>query len=225
MIGGRIVRDVPRVPADALAALSRFPTSIVSDSLNRLGAMDAGIRTLAAGRSFAGSALTVEEVEGGNLMSHAALELVRPGDVIVIDAKRVTSRSCWGGIQTEAALARGAVGVVVDGVVRDADEIESLGLPIFARGVAPAGPLKGWGGNVNLPIACGGAVVSPGDVVLGDDDGVVVVPLALVAALPSHCEERLAAEREWRDRVAAGEPTLDILDLRRRLDELGVVVD
>lgn len=222
MIGGRVRGDFPRAPASTVEAIGGFPTGIVSDALNRMGAIDAAIRPLVAGRPFCGTALTVEEAEGGNLMSHAALGCLQPGDVIVIAAKGITTRASWGGIQTKVAIDRGARAVLVDGAVRDFDEIVSLGLPVYARGLSPGGPLKGWGGNVGYPIAFGGVAVSPGDVVIGDNDGVVVVPLELAADVPSHCEGRVELESGWRRRIEAGETTVDVLGLDGKLREFGV---
>ncbi|MGE0759509.1 MAG: AMP-binding protein [Pirellulaceae bacterium] len=225
MIPGRIRQARPHVGATELERLRKFPTSIVSDVLNRLGIMDAAIHSLIRGRKMVGRALTVEEVEGGNLMSHAALELVRPGDVLVIDAKGVTSRACWGGLQTLQAQQRGAVGIVLNGATRDFEAIEQSAIPMFARGISPGGPLKGWSGNVNVPIACGGVVVNPGDVVLGDDDGVVVVPYELVDMVLDCCGRRAALETKWFERVERGETTMDVVGLRAKIQELGVQLE
>jgi regulator of RNase E activity RraA len=223
MTAGRVL---PRDPGPARAvvdALRAFPTGIVSDCLGRTGALDGRIHALNAGRPFCGPAVTVEEAEGGqNLMSHVALDLVEPGDVLVIDAKGLTTRACFGGIQALAAQRRGVVGIVADGVVRDAAEIAALGLPVSALGTCPAGPLKSAGGAVNGPIACGGVTIRPGDLVLGDDDGVVVVPQAAAAGLAELCAERERLEQEWVRGVEAGRSTLDAVGLRDALRDLGL---
>jgi regulator of RNase E activity RraA len=222
VIPGRVRTHIERPSPEAVASLRGRSTGIVSDCLNRMGAMDGGIRRMAPAEPCVGVAVTVEEVEGGNLMTLVALDLIEPGDVLVIDAKRVESRAAWGGIQTEAALRRGAAAVIVDGAVRDVDEIERLGLPVYARALAPAGPIKGFGGNVNLPVACGGVVVAPGDVIVGDSDGVVVVPRELVDEVAQLAAERETAEHSWQTRLDAGESTLDILELWDRIRQLGV---
>jgi 4-hydroxy-4-methyl-2-oxoglutarate aldolase len=222
MIAGRVRRTIERPDPDVVAALSRFPTTVISDCQNRLGAMHGAIRPLVSGRPFCGPAITVEEVEGGNLMSHAALELARPGDVLVIDAKGVVTRACWGGIQTVAAARAGISAVVVGGAVRDREEIADSELPVYALGSSPAGPLKGWGGNVNLPLACGGVAVCPGDVVVGDDDGVVVVARELAPELPALCERRTELEGRWSREVEGGASTVDATGLRSALERYGV---
>lgn len=217
---GTVVRNIERASATIVSALAEFPVSIVSDSMNRLGAMNGRMQSIVRGRTFAGTAVTVDEVEGGNLMSHAALELIQPGDVLVIDAKACATRSCWGGLQARMAKLRGAVAVVVDGYIRDYEDVVELGIPVFAMGMHPGGPLKGWAGHINRPISCGGVVVTPGDVVLGDDDGVVVVARDKAALLIPMCTERLRLEEEWMERVEAGESTLDIVGLRKNLERL-----
>jgi len=221
---GRLRRCPPRPPRNMAQKLGEFPTTIVSDVLNRLGSMDGVIHPIVRGRSFCGCAVTVEEVEGGNLMSHAALELVQAGDVLVIDAKGVTSRSCWGGLQTLMAQRRGVVGIVINGSVRDYDDILKLEMPVHAIATTSAGPLKAWGGNVNCPIACGGVVVNPGDIVVGDDDGVVVVPQDLAEAALECCQRRTRLEQTWVERVEAGETTVDVVGLRDKLGQLNLRV-
>jgi regulator of RNase E activity RraA len=203
-------------------ALAAFPSGIVSDCLNRMGAMDGRLRALVPGVRYCGPAVTVAEVEGGNLMSHAALELLEAGDVLVIDAKGITTRACFGGVQAQAAARRGAVGLVADGAIRDVGDLAGLALGVHAAGTCPGGPLKGWGGNVNTPIACGGVAVRPGDLVLGDDDGVVVVPLELAAELPPLCAERERREEGWVRAVEGGASTVDAVGLRDALRDLGI---
>src|SRR4051812_46481584 len=117
--GGKVVREIPRPDPAVVAELGRVPTSILSDCLDRMNVFQ-GLAGLLPGRSFAGTAVTVEEIEAGNLMSHLALQYVQPGDVLVIDGKGVTTRACWGGLQTFAASRKGVAGVVIDGAVRDA---------------------------------------------------------------------------------------------------------
>ncbi len=222
IIPGRVELVIDRPPTDLLDKMKAYPSSIVSDCLNRMQTVDGRIRSLSPGRRFCGPALTIEEPEGGNLMSHIALEMIEPGDVLVIDAKGVTSRSTWGGLQTQMAIRARAAALIVDGVVRDVDDICASELPVFALGSSPAGPLKGWAGNVNHTVSVGGAVVRPGDIVIGDDDGVVVVPLELAPRLPAMCEERLKMESSWSSRIDAGESTLDIVGLRKTVKDLGI---
>jgi long-chain acyl-CoA synthetase len=217
-VNGRIRRHIPRPDAGIVQLLRGYSTSIISDCINRMGVMDACVYPLVRGLSFCGPALTVEEVEGGNLMSHAALELTQPGDVLVIDAKGVTTRACWGGLQTFMAKKRGVEGIVIFGTVRDFDEIVKCRIPVYALGTSPGGPLKGWSGNVNYAVNCGGLVISPGDIVVGDDDGIVVVPRNLLDRILPLCEHRAAMEREWFKSVEQGRATIDAVGLRAKLD-------
>lgn len=218
----RIKRNINRPDSGLIKELGQYPTSIISDSINRLGVMSSQIGPIVRGRPFCGPAVTVEETEGGNLMSHAALELLQPGDVMVIDAKAAKTRSCWGGLQTYMAQKKGAKAVVVNGLVRDYEDIKNYKISVYACGISPAGPLKRWGGHINYPVSCAGVVVSAGDVVAGDDDGVVVVPAAYLNETIAVCKQRKAKEKEWFKKVGEGQPTLDVVGLRSMLEELGI---
>lgn len=223
MIPGRIRKSFQRPSADLVKSFSEYPTGIISDCLNRMGVMHSAIHSLTPGKSFCGGAFTVEEIEGGNMMSHAALEMIHAGDVLVIGAKGTLTRACWGGLQTLMAASRNVAGIVIDGTVRDLSEIQELQVPVFALGVSAAGPFKNWGGNINCAVACGGVVVSPGDIVRGDDDGVVVIPRQLGERLAACCEARLRLEGSWFDQVRRGASTIDAVGLRQQLASLNFV--
>lgn len=214
MINGTVKRNIQRPSASLVEELSQYPASILSDCLNRMGSVDGTIFPLVRGMCCCGPAVTAEEVEAGNLMSHIALELLQPGDVLVIDAKGATTRACFGGLQLHMAGQRGASGVVMDGAFRDYAAIEETGVPVFARGTSPGGPLKGWSGNVNMPIAVGGVPVAPGDIVVGDSDGVVVVPMNLAKEVAAAAGRRLKMEEEWFKAIERGESTIDAVGLR-----------
>lgn len=222
MVPGRICQVVKRPNQKSIERLQKYSTSIISDCLNRMYVMDGRIHSLTPGRLLCGPALTIEEVEGGNLMSHVALELLQPGDILVIDAKGVITRACWGGLQSYMAKLRKAGGIVVFGVIRDLEEVVKSKLPVFALGTCPAGPLKGWGGNINYPISCAGVVVNPGDVIVGDDDGVVVVPKEMIDKVLPFCEQRATMENEWFKEVESGKATLDIVGLREKIKEFKI---
>jgi regulator of RNase E activity RraA len=222
--GGKLVRDFPRPARAVVEALGRLPTSILSDSLDRLNVMHSALRPVVPGRRFAGPAFTVEEMEGGNLMSHLALKHLKPGDVLVIDGKGVTTRAGWGGLQTLSASRKGAAAVVIDGAIRDADDVARLGVPVYSRAVTPAGPHKGWGGRVNVPVSCGGVVVSPGDVIVGDGDGLVVVPRDAAAAVLDRSESKARTEEEWFRRVEAGADTADFLGMEQLARTYGIEI-
>jgi regulator of RNase E activity RraA len=222
--GGKIVRQIARPDPAVVAALGKMPTSILSDCLDRLNVLQ-GLSALLPGRAFAGSAVTVEEIEAGNLMSHLALQHVRPGDVLVIDGKGITSRACWGGLQTFAASRKGVAAIIVDGAVRDAADVPKYNVPVWCRGVSPAGPHKGWAGRVNLPISCAGCVVNPGDVIVGDADGLVVVPRDLAAATLERAKAKQQTEAAWFQAVADGKDTADFLGFSEQARKYGIEIE
>jgi len=223
MVVSKVKTEVERPAKDVIEAFKSFPTSIISDCFNRLRVMN-GIRPLIKGRSFAGSAFTVEEVEGGNLMSHIALDHVCSGDVLVIDGKAITSRSCWGGLQTKCAEMKKVAAIVINGVVRDFEKIENSRIPVYCLGISSAGPLKGWGGFINFPISCSGVPVLPGDIVVGDDDGVVVIPQEFAREVLGYCKERLKKEEKWLQRIEEGGKTRDIVGLNEIIKRLNIQI-
>lgn len=156
--------------------LERLSTSDLGDAMDRMGIVNSSIQPLWAGAHFQGLAVTVWTRAGDNLFVHSALDLLEPGTVLVVNGEGDSTRALFGERMATKALRQGAVGVVIDGAVRDRDALEVLGLPVFARAVTPAGPYKHGPGQLNVPVALGGVVVRPGDIVCGDGDGVVVVP-------------------------------------------------
>ena len=155
-------------------------------------------------------------------MSHLALKYVQAGDVLVIDGKGVTTRAGWGGLQTLSASRKGVAAVVIDGAIRDVADIARYGMPVYCRGASPAGPHKGWAGRVNLPISCAGMVVEPGDIIVGDDDGVVVVPAGRAEAVLEAARKKLAVEAEWFRQVEQGHDTADFLGFEATAKNYGV---
>ena len=191
----------------------KIPPAVVGDCMNRTQCMAGAIKPVGAGMALVGQARTVQSMVGDNSISHAAMALTRPGEVLVIAAGGVPDVAVWGGVATRAAIARGIAGVVIDGAVRDLSELRELGLPVYARAVAPAGPHKGFGGIIDGAIACAGCPVKPGDVVLGDDDGIAVVPLERQAELLAAGQAKLEAEDRWLEAIAAGRTMADVLGL------------
>jgi regulator of RNase E activity RraA len=222
--GGKIIRAIQRAERGVIEALAAIPTSILSDCLDRLNVLDPGLRPLSPPRRFAGSAFTVEEIEAGNLMSHLALQYVQPGDVLVIDAKGVTTRACWGGLQTFAAKRKGVTAIIIDGAVRDAEEAIKHDIPLYCKAVTPAGPHKGWGGRVNQPIACGSTVVQPGDVIVADGDGLVAVPRELAAQTLEKARAKRGLESQWFQKVAEGVDTAVFLGFVEVARKYGIEV-
>lgn len=189
-----VIRDFERVDATVVAQSARFPSSILADVAGRRGAMHGRIAPLAPSMRFAGPALTVEVRPGDNLMIHAALAVARPGDVIVVDGKGDLSAALMGEIMSQQAVALGVVAVVIDGAVRDSEAIRELGFPMFAAGLNPNGPTKNVAGRLNHPISIGGVTVRPGDLVVGDADGVTVIEREKAAAMLPLAADKVAAE-------------------------------
>lgn len=205
--------DFKRPAPELVAQFAEIPTSILCDSMNRFQAMSAHIAPLRLDTRMVGVAFTVQAMESCNWEAHQALALTQAGDVLVIAARGGMVGAVWGHVMTAAALQRDLAGVVVDGCIRDAEENRGEDFPIYCRGIAPGGPHKGWQGNINVPVACAGVVVNAGDIVVGDGDGVVVVPQARAESVLKEAHERIAKEDEWYRRIAAGETTMDILGL------------
>lgn len=208
-----INKDFMRPDADLVAQFGDIPTSILCDSMNRFQAMDAGMKALKTGIRMVGVAFTVQAMESCNWEAHQALALAKQGDVLVIAARGGMYSAVWGHVMTAASKQVGLAGVVIDGCIRDAEENRAEALPIYCRGIAPGGPHKGWQGNINVAVACAGVVVNAGDIVVGDDDGVVVIPQARAEEVLEEAKNRIAKEDEWYRRIEAGESTADILGL------------
>ena len=179
--------------------------------MNRGGAMAAAIKPVRAGMRMVGQARTASIMVGDNSILHLALREMQPGDVLVIDGGGALEVALWGGVLNAAAKARKIGGVVIDGAARDAAELRDADLPIYCRGFTPRGPHKGFGGVFDAPAAVGGAPVSSGDIVIGDDDGVVVVPIADRAAVLDACRANLAKEARWLSEIESGADTPTIL--------------
>lgn len=178
-----IVRDFPRVPADTVRQAAEYQAAILADVAGRRGALHGRIQPLRPSMKVAGNALTVEVRPGDNLMIHAAMSLAKPGDVLVIDGKGDQTSALMGTIMMTACRKLGIAGVVVDGAVRDSLEIEEMGFPVFSVGTNPNGPTKQVPGRIGHPVTVGGVTVHPGDFILGDADGVVVVERDKIASL------------------------------------------
>jgi RraA family protein len=186
-------------------------TSALSDALGKSGAMDHDMQCRSANARMSGPAYTVRVHTADILMVARALSLCPPGHVLVIDGQGELNTALWGGITTEAARLKGLAGVVVDGAIRDSAEIRASPLPVFARAVVPNAGGAEYAGEVQVPVCCGGVVVCPGDWLVGDDDGVVVVPAARLDEAVEKAGRILAAEAVIKARVAAGEDLAAIL--------------
>lgn len=194
--------------------MGALPTGILSDCMNRMQSLDAGVRAISPGMRLCGPAFTVQSVESNNWGAHQALTLAKAGDVLVLAARGGMQSAVWGHVMTAAAKKRELAGVIVDGCIRDSEENRADSLPIFARGICPGGPHKGWPCNLNVPVSCAGVAILPGDIVVGDGDGVVVVPVSRATQVLEESVKRMETEKDWYRRLEAGESTVSLLGLK-----------
>ncbi|HYK95019.1 MAG TPA: RraA family protein [Candidatus Dormibacteraeota bacterium] len=204
--GFRIRADIVRPEAAVIAGLAEFDTPAISDLLNRLFTMDPGIKPQTSARRVVGPACTVKVFPGDNLMVHKSLDIAAAGDVIVVDTSGSSLTAALGDLISTKATHRGVAGFIVDGLVRDIEALETLaGFPVFARGITPIGPLHRGPGEVNYPIAAGGIVVNPGDIIVGDGNGVVVVPREHARDVLDLLRARAALEADYHAAVVRGD--------------------
>jgi len=223
--GFRIRGEVRRPDPDVVAGFGAFDTPAISDRMNRLYTMSQGIRNLTdEGLKIVGPACTVKVYPGDNLMVHKALDIAKPGDVVVVDTSNSSMTAVLGDLVSTKARHRGLAGFVVDGLVRDLPAIRALGdFPVFARGVTPTGPLHRGPGEINYPVCAGGLVVEPGDIIVGDAIGVVVIPQEIAADLLGRLRAAAGKESDYASAVARGDFSNDWVDAL--LDESGIELD
>ena len=201
---GFAIHDRPPVDPGLLELLAGIPTPLVSDNMSRMAGAGPAIRPMHGPQPMLGFALTVRTRPGDNLLIHKAIDLAQPGDVIVVDGGGDLSNALIGELMTTYANKRGIAGFVIDGAIRDLDVIAAGDLPVYAAGVTHRGPWKDGPGEINVPISLGGMVVSAGDLILGDADGVLCVPFADVQAVLAAAREKSAAEEQTLQNIAAG---------------------
>jgi len=200
-----IRRAIDRVPASLVKAASKFQASILADVGGRRGTLGGRIQPLSKSMKVAGPAFTVEVRPGANLMIHAALNLAKPGDVIVVDGKGDLSCALTGALMAAHARKAGIAGFVIDAAVRDTEDCAKGSFPIFAAGCNPNGPLKNSGGRINWPVSLAGTTVNPGDLIVGDADGVVVVPRETAAEIVKAAQAKVDAENQRMAAIGRGE--------------------
>lgn len=188
-IGFRIFEIQKRPNKKVVEELASFPTPNIADAMGRFRVMDPGIKCITKGKITAGPAVTVMVRPGDNLMVHKAIETAQPGDVIVVNTCGNSNSAVWGELMTLSAIKRGIAGIVVDGAVRDSDEINKLGFPVFARNIIGSACDKDGPGEINCSISCGGIAVNPGDIVVASAEGIVVIP-------PEDAEEVIIRTKE-----------------------------
>lgn len=204
-VGFRYIEEIDRPDPKWSQKLLEYATCNISDGLNKLYTMDCGIRQMFPSRKFAGPAVTVKVRAGDNFMLHKAISMVKPGDVLVVETQGCNAYAVCGDLMVSCMDKLGVAGLVVDGTVRDIETLREIGMPVYARGTVCGAGDKEGPGEVNFPIACGGVVVMPGDLVLGDDNGVVVVPKDDIEEVIAGADKKLAMEAKRRKEIAEGQ--------------------
>jgi 4-hydroxy-4-methyl-2-oxoglutarate aldolase len=217
-----IVRRVHRAEGDAVRTLGGLGVATVHEAQSRTGLMRPYLRPIYADARVGGTAITVSCQPGDNLMIHAALEQCQAGDVLIVTTTSESTDGMFGELLAVSARAQGVVGLVIDAGVRDVIDLTAMAFPVWARAISAQGTVKATPGSVNVPVVCAGAIVRPGDVIVGDMDGVVVVPRQAAAEIARLGTERVAKEQKTRERLRNGELGLDFYGFRARLQELGV---
>lgn len=217
-----VVRTIDRASTDDIVALAAAGTATVHEAQGRTGFAGVELRPIQTGARLAGSAVTVSCHPGDNLMIHAAVECCQPGDVLVVTNTAPSTHGMFGELLGTSLMQRGVRALVIDAGVRDTTELRSMGFAVWSRYVSCQGTVKASPGSVNVPVVLGGVVVDPGDVVVADDDGVVIVPRLEVAAVVAAARQREANESATRARLQAGELGVDLYGLRALLESLGV---
>jgi len=217
-----IVRNILRADADVIKTLGEHGVATVHEAQGRTGLMRPFMRPIYPAARAAGSAVTVSCAPGDNMMIHAAIEVCAPGDILVVTTFSESTDGMFGDLLAVSCRAHGVVGLVIDAGVRDTADLTAMAFPVWSKAVSAQGTVKATPGWVNVPVVCAGASVQPGDVIVADADGVVVVPRADAANVAKASQDRIAKEEKSRARLKAGELGLDFYGLRTKLTELGV---
>jgi 4-hydroxy-4-methyl-2-oxoglutarate aldolase len=218
----KIVRNIPRPDAESVKILGELGVATVHEAQGRTGLMKPYLRPIYPSAKVSGPAVTVSCQAGDNLMIHAAVEICKPGDVLVVTCTSDSTDGMFGELLATSLVAHGVLGLIIDAGCRDVSELTAMDFPVWAKAIHAQGTVKASAGSVNIPVVCAGAEVQPGDVVIGDMDGVVVVPRHDAKEVVKASQARLAKEEKAREKLRGGEVGLDFYGLRAKLKELGV---
>jgi len=217
-----VFRQVRRPDSDIVRTLGAQGVATVHEAQNRTGLMLPYMRPIYPNAKLAGVAITVSCQPGDNIMIHAAMDVVRPGDVLVVTTKSPSTDGLFGDLLATSCQAHGVVGLIIDAGIRDTPDLATMKFPVWATAISAQGPVKATAGSVNVPVVCAGAIVHAGDVIVADNDGVVVVPRDRAREVSELAAQRIAKEEQSRQRLKAGELGLDFYGLRAKLKEVGV---
>jgi 4-hydroxy-4-methyl-2-oxoglutarate aldolase len=217
-----IYRNIRRPDPEVMKQLRDLGVATVHEAQGRLGLMKPYMRPIYASARIGAPAVTVSCQPGDNLMIHAAVEICQPGDVLVVTTTAESTDGMFGELLATSLRVRGVAGLIIDAGVRDVTDLTAMEFPVWSKAISAQGTVKATAGSVNVPVVCAGAIVRPGDVIVGDVDGVVVVPREQAAEVAKLSDERRIKEEKNRERLRAGDLGLDMYGLRAKLKELGV---